>query len=113
MLVCFLAVVRVSDVPFCHFFLAALELSCHDVNFLGGFRFGVLRFCLEVFYFCLGARRFRFEVRDPVTGFGARIYRAVNVFAMRICGCAEEAELGNRPCWSSPRGACKGLQNER
>jgi hypothetical protein len=32
--------------------------------------------------------------RSPVTGFGERIYRAVNVLAMRVGRCAEEVELG-------------------
>ena len=94
MLVCFLAVARVFDEPFCHFLMAALELGCGGVNFLGGFRFGVLRFCHEVFDFCPRARRSHFEICGPVTGSGVRFYRAVNVLAMRMCGCAEEAELG-------------------
>jgi hypothetical protein len=32
--------------------------------------------------------------RSPVTGFGDRIYGAVSVIAIKVCGCVEEAEMG-------------------
>lgn len=52
--------------------------------------------------------------RSPVTGFGERIYRAVNVLAMRVGRCAEEVELGEglHHAGLRPRGVRKCLQNK-
>jgi hypothetical protein len=49
---------------------------------------------LSIFWEVSVSESFVSAFRSPVTGFGERIYRTVNVLAVRVCRYAEEVELG-------------------